>query len=99
MASERLTALALLVLDETIDAAKKGRLPPSAGLRLALAYLYEIGDRRGEYFDREPYDEFWRRATKEDATLLNAHNVPGYCRIAAMRVSFNGIERAAKRAG
>jgi len=61
-----LAFFALATLSETMDRAKLGRVLPSPGLRLALALLYSIGNRRGEWFDREPYISFWQEATQRD---------------------------------
>lgn len=86
---------ALCVLDEAVDAARIELVPPSPGLRLALAFLYVVGDRRQEWFDRQPYDDFWRQATTVDATLTEGHNTAGYGRVIHMRASMNAIARAA----
>ena len=86
---------ALCVLDEALDQARRGRVAPSLGLRFAIAFLYAVGDRRREYFDREPYDEFWRLATQSSATLLEGHNIEGYGRLNTMGANLNGIARAA----
>lgn len=68
LGKQELAFKALCVLDEAIEDARAGKVRPSPGLRLALAFLYAVGDRRGEWFDREPYVEFWRAATQDDAT-------------------------------
>lgn len=63
---EALAFKALCVLDEAIADAREGKVRPSAGLRFALAYLYIVGDREGEWFDRQPYEEFWQAATQRE---------------------------------
>ena len=89
---DRATFLALVVLDEAMEMTKAGRVPASTGLRLALAHLYAVGDRRREYFDREPYDSFWRLATQQDNTGSPPED---YTRWAMLLSNFNGIARAA----
>lgn len=92
VARDRLTFLAICALDEAIDQSRAGRLPSTLALRLALAYLYAVGDRRQEGWDREPYDTFWRCATAEDAAGGGAD---GYSRRTEMRACLNGMARAA----
>jgi len=82
---------ALCALDEAYDEAAEGRVYPSFALRFALAFLYAVGDRRAEWFDREPYDEFWREATVNDATW----GTPAVGRMQKLNASFNAIARAA----
>lgn len=81
----------MAVLYEASEAADKGAVPPSVGLRLALAVLYELGDRRTEWFDREPYDDFWRDVTQPIPDDRPAE-IGRWQRINA---SLNGIARAA----
>ena len=83
---------ALCVLKESVEAAASGRAPASYGLRFALAYLYAVGDRRGEYFDRQPYVEFWQLATRDGPTGDDTHGVG---RRTTMQSCLNGIARAA----
>ncbi len=92
---ERLAFFALATLYETMDRAKLGRVPPSPGLRLALALLYSIGNRRGEWFDREPYISFWQEATQRDegGDGCNA-GVEASARQAMMWSDMQGIARA-----
>ncbi len=89
---EALVFKALCVLDEAMEQARGGKVLPSLGLRFALAYLYAIGDRRKEWFDREPYDEFWMLATKRGACDGGTDSVG---RFTAMQANINGIARAA----
>lgn len=95
LSRETLVFKALCVLEEAIEQARKGAVPPSPGLRLALAFLYAVGDRRREWFDREPYDQFWRLATQADANFTEGHNVDATGRLTQMTANFNGIGRAA----
>lgn len=83
---------ALCVLAEAQIDAKKGRVRPTLGLRFALAYLYAVGDRRKEWFDREPYVDFWRAATKDETV---EGGVPSVARGGQMSASLNAIGRAA----
>lgn len=92
VARQQLVFLALCVLDEATDLANHGAVPPSPGLRLALAFLYDIGDRREEWFDREPYDEFWRAATGSD---LHGATAEAFGRSQQLTSTFNAIARAA----
>lgn len=95
LSREALVFRALCVLDETCAQAREGRVAPSAGLRLALAFLYAVGDRRAEWFDRQPYDEFWRVATQEHAAIAGGHNTEGYGRSVTLTSNMNAIARAA----
>jgi hypothetical protein len=92
MSRNRLVFLALCVLEEAADAAARGRVAPAVSLRLALAYLYAVGDRRAEWFDRQPYDEFWRVATQEEAAGPSA---AAFGRSQALTAALNAIARAA----
>ncbi|MDB5581504.1 MAG: hypothetical protein JWR80_6680 [Bradyrhizobium sp.] len=84
----RLTFLALCVLDEAWDQARSGKVPASIGLRLALACLYALGDRRNEWFDREQYEEFWRAATQSD---LHGAGAAAFGRSQQLTSSLNAI--------
>jgi hypothetical protein len=57
LSRESLKIKALHVLEAAAWDVGKVRAPPSPGIRLALAYLYAVGDA-----DRALYDEFWRAA-------------------------------------
>lgn len=92
---EALVFKALCILDEAMEQARRGRVPASLGLRFALAFLYAVGDRRGEWFDRQPYDTFWREATQRQEDLTEGHNVHAYGRVMHMTASMNAIARAA----
>ena len=83
---------ALCVLDDAFDAAGDGPIAPGPGLRLALALLYAVGDRREEWFDREPYETFWQRATMP---ATGASDAAAFGRVQDMTSSFNAIARAA----
>lgn len=95
LSREALVFKALCVLDEAVEQARAGAVPASPGLRLALAFLYAVGDRRKEWFDREPYDGFWRLATLGDANLAAGSNVDATGRLTQMNAYLNGIGRAA----
>lgn len=83
---------ALCVLEEAMVVSRSGRAPTSYGLRFALAYLYAVGDRRGEGFDRGPYVEFWQLATRIGPT---GDDTQGVGRRTTMRSCLNAIARAA----
>lgn len=59
---DKLIYLALVVLDEAVEEARKRPVKPSVGLRLALAYLYSVSDLKR----RRSYDGFWKTATGLD---------------------------------
>ncbi|CAN5470585.1 hypothetical protein BH10PSE14_BH10PSE14_27470 [soil metagenome] len=88
----RLTFLALCQLDEAFEQATLGKVTPSVGLRLALAFLYAVGDRRKEWFEHEPYLEFWQAATQDDRCGGSA---AAFGRSQILNASFNAIARAA----
>lgn len=56
---DRLIHLALLTLHETVEEARRNPVKGTVGLRLALAYLFSVSDRK----DRRAFDEFWRLVT------------------------------------
>lgn len=87
-AGDRLAFLALATVHEAIEMARLGKVPPSPGLRLALALLYAEGKRRKPGLPRRSYDDFWRLATREDATGSGAE---GYGRHINMTACFNGF--------
>lgn len=95
LSREALVFRALCVLEEVVEESRKGAVRPSPGLRLALAYLYAVGDRRREWFDREPYDGFWRLATQQDANFSAGSNVDATGRLTHMTAHLNAIARAA----
>lgn len=86
---------ALCVLEEALEDAARGRVRPSVGLRFALAYLYAVGQRSGEWFDREPYVEFWQLATQQDTPTRNGRTMEGSARGTKLQASMNAIARAA----
>lgn len=86
---------ALCVLTEAMRDAERGKVRPSLGLRFALAYLYAVGERRREWFDREPYVEFWQFATKDGAPTRGCQTMSGSARGTQMRTCINAIGRAA----
>lgn len=89
---DQLVFKALCALEEAREQSRQGRVPPTFALRFALAYLYSVGDRRREFFDREPYDDFWQAATMEDEAGGSA---AAFGRSQVMTSAFNGIARAA----
>ena len=86
----------LCVLAEAQQLALRGRVQPTAGLRFALAYLFAVGQRSGEWFDREPYVQFWRVATQEAAVSTGVNGaVEGSVRTTVLQTCVNAIARAA----
>jgi hypothetical protein len=82
--------LAIRVLDEARHQAAKGRVEPSPGLRLALAFLYDIN--QGGEFGRAFFDQFWTAATKSD---LHGATAQAFGRSQNLTSAFNAICRAA----
>lgn len=92
---DRLAFLALTVLYEAMDQAKRGRVDASPALRLALATLYSLGNRRGEWFDREPYITFWQEATQREVSGEGVNSsAEASARQTMMWVSMQSIARA-----
>ena len=89
----RVTFLAICVLQEAIERVDANEPAATLGLRLALAHLYAVGDRRGEHFDREPYDRVWRAAAAGEQLQHGAKAWVG--RAQELTAAFNGIARAA----
>ncbi|MDB5577588.1 MAG: hypothetical protein JWR80_2764 [Bradyrhizobium sp.] len=87
----RLTFLAVCVLDEACDQPRLGKVPALIGMRLALANLHAAGDRRHAWFDREPYETFWRAATQSD---LHGGSAAAFGRSQQLTSSLNAIARA-----
>lgn len=56
---DRLIYLALVVLDEAVEEARRQIVKPRVGLRFALAYLYSQSDQKS----RKIYDDFWKTVT------------------------------------
>lgn len=92
MGANRVTYLALCVLQDAVDQSRAGAVAPSLGLRLALAHLYAAGERRGAWFDREPYDGFWTIATQQVACGDNAE---AFGRFQHLNAHLNAMARAA----
>jgi len=92
MPANRATFLALCVVVEAEDQSRRGKVAPSLGLRLALAHLYDASDRRGAWFDREPYDAFWKAATQDDRCDGSAG---AFGRRQQLTAALNAIARAA----
>ncbi len=92
MPANRTTFLALCVLAQAQEDARAGAVAPTLGLRLALAYLYDSGDRRGLWFDREPYEDFWRAVTQRSECGGSA---AAFGRSQVVTSSINAIARAA----
>lgn len=88
----RATFLAICVVAQADEDARLGAVTPTLGLRLALAYLYAVGDRRKEWFDREPYDEFWTVATTRTE---HGDNAAGFGRSQVLTAHLNAMARAA----
>lgn len=92
MPANRTTFLAICTLAQVQEDARDGAVPATLGLRLALAYLYAVGDRRREWFDREPYEEFWQAAMQRSECGGSA---TAFGRSGVLTASINGTARAA----
>jgi hypothetical protein len=85
---DRLIFLALLVLDEACDEAKKGPVQPSFSIRLALACLYTLGDG-----DQTLFESFWREMRTE-SYWDSSPNQAAYLRATYTTTHFTGIARS-----
>lgn len=69
-----LVDLSLKTLAEQVELASAGAPPPSHGVRLALAVLFEFSG--GE---REPFDDFWRQF-RDGEDRAGSDTIAHYCR-------------------
>jgi len=76
---------ALCVVDEAQERARCGAVPPSAGLRLALAFLHLCGA------ERNWIDQFWQAAVGRSETGQGAD---AFGRSQEMTAAVNAITRA-----
>jgi hypothetical protein len=86
----KLVMLSLAVLDEAADAAKRGPVLGTIGLRAALAALFWLSDQS----TREPFTTFWRIVTgKDDSSTMREHEV-NICRTNGAYRELHGICRS-----
>lgn len=93
--ADRLVILALAVLDEALDQAKRGRIEPSPALRLALGYLYRVTRRRGERYGPAHCETFWKWGVGESFPTAAAAGRYGEYRKMNLDGAFEGIAAAA----
>lgn len=85
---DKLKWLALATLAEQVELAIAGPPPPSHGVKLALAVLFEFS--KG---DRGPFDSFWQqmRDTEERSA---SETIASYCRTSHLQTQLRGVMRA-----
>lgn len=86
---ERLKWIALVALQECVERAKDGALPPSYAVRLALAVAYNFS-RDG---DRGPFEDFWRQM-QDDCEKSGTPTIARYCRPTFLQTQLRGVMRA-----
>lgn len=85
---DRLVDLALKTLAEQVELARDAAPPPSHGVKLALAVLFEFS--KGE---REPFDDFWRQM-RDGQDRLWSETIASYCRSSHLQTQLRGVMRA-----
>jgi hypothetical protein len=85
---DRLKDLALRTLAEQVELAHAGVPPPSHGVKLALAVLYEFSAG-----DREPFDDFWRQMRSTEGHSFS-ETIASYCRSTHLQTQLRGVMRA-----
>lgn len=85
---DRLVQLALFTLAEQVELARAGAPPPSHGVKLALAVLFEFSAG-----DREPFDDFWRQMRNEE-TASGTPTIASYCRSTHLQTQLRVVMRA-----
>lgn len=85
---DRLVDLALKTLAEQVELAHDAPPPPSHGVRLALAVLFEFS--KGE---RGPFDDFWRQM-RDESPRAWSETIASYCRSSHLQTQLRGVMRA-----
>ena len=80
--------LALATLAEQVELAGASAPPPSHGVKLALAVLYEFS--AGE---REPFDNFWRQMRRTEGQAFS-ETIASYRRATHLQTKLRGVMRA-----
>lgn len=83
-----LVDLSLKTLAEQVELAHAGAPPPSHGVRLALAVLFEFS--KG---DRAPFDDFWRQM-RDGNDRAWSETIASYCRSSHLQTQLRGVMRA-----
>lgn len=85
---DKLVDLALKTLAEQVELASAAAPPPSHGVKLALAVLYEFSAG-----DREPFNDFWKQM-RNDASVMGTPMIASYCRSTHLQTQLRGVMRA-----
>lgn len=88
IARDKLIDLALKTLAEQVELASAAAPPPSHGVKLALAVLFEFSEG-----DREPFDNFWRQMRRTDGHSFS-ETIASYCRSTHLQTQLRGAMRA-----
>lgn len=85
---DRLVDLSLKTLAEQVELARDGAPPPSHGVKLALAVLFEFS--KG---DRAPFDSFWLQM-RDGGERAWSETIASYCRATHLQTQLRGVMRA-----
>lgn len=85
---DRLIFYALATCAEQVELAHAAVPPPSHGVRLALAVLFEFS--KG---DRKPFDDFWRQMGRAEEHSWS-DTIASYCRATHLQTQLRGVMRA-----
>lgn len=85
---DKLVWLALVTLAEQVEAAHAGAPPPSHGVRLALAVLFEFSGG-----DRQPFDDYWRQM-RDGQDRAWSSTIAEYGRVTMLQTQLRGVMRA-----
>lgn len=86
---DTLIDLALKTLAEQVELARAGAPPPSHGVRLALAVLFEFSVEG----DRAPFDDYWRQM-RDAQEFSGSETIARYCRPTHLMRELRGVMRA-----
>ena len=85
---DKLVFLALATLAEQVELAHAAAPPPSHGVKLALAVLFEFSAG-----DRKPFDDFWRQMQQREGHSYS-ETIASYCRSTHLMTQLRGVMRA-----
>lgn len=84
---DKLVHLALATLAEQVELARAAEPPPSHGVRLALAVLFEFSEGA-----REPFDDFWKAFA--NPARGPTETIEHYIRPTHLQTQLRGVMRA-----